>query len=516
MAIPIEQLGKGGLNTDLPPMIVPQNTFTDVLNVRFDDEAVSTITGESIYRTVSISPDYGIHWRRPDQGYNIFAKDGNIVRVDAAGNQSTMYTGTGGSYTNSDWQGTLFNGGYAIVLNNGRTTPIYCLYGDINAGSAFLPLPNWNYLANLTVTAKVVRSLNYSLVAANLTIADSTSGLTTYAPSTVRVSVQAATGAIPSVWQPGTTTDTADEFEINSTSPILDMAELRGNMFIYSSDSISILSIGINGTRVVPYSRSYGILSQDCVCEFDGKHFVVDRNDIYLHNGSGNIESLADFRIKKYFFNNLNKNAIDKVHVTRHAYYKEIWINYPKGSSTVCSEALIYNYKNNTWSKRQATNMTYSFFGPANVSNTFQYGKEVVYFTTNTTTTLVESSGYQMWNGTALASYTSYVEKKKLNSGDVTGSSLITALYPVFDTVPNDSNITIRVVGQNNYVKDVDLSVDDPLLKDTFTFLPNNDKSQGYKVDPRVNGRVLNYRITATNYWRLAMMALDAKPADRR
>jgi len=516
MATPIENLGKGGLNTDIPPMIVPINTFTDVLNVRFDDESVSTITGESLYKNLSIAADYGIHWRRPDQGYNIFAKDGNIVRIDAAGNSSSMLSSGSALYTDSDWQGTLFNGGYAIVINNGKSTPLYCLYGDINAGSAFLPLPNWNYLGNLTVTAKVVRSLNYSLVAANLTILDSNTGTTTYAPSTVRVSVQAATGAIPSIWQPGTTTDTADEFEINSTSPILDMAELRGNMFIYSSDSISILSIGVNGTRVVPYSKSYGILSVDCVCEFDGKHFVVDRNDIYIHNGSGQIDSIADFRIKKYFFNNLNKNYIDKVHVTRHAFYKEIWINYPKGSSTVCNEVLIYNYKNNTWSKRQATNMTYSFFGPANVSSTFQYGKEVVYFTTTTTQTLVESSGYQMWNGTALASYTSYVEKKKLNTGDVTGSSLITALYPMFDTVPIDSNITIRVVGQNNYVKDVDLSVDDPDLKDTFTFLPNNEKSQGYKVDPKVNGRVINYRITANDYWRLAMMALDAKPADRR
>jgi hypothetical protein len=121
-----------------------------------------------------------------------------------------------------------------------------------------------------------------------------------------------------------------------------------------------------------------------------------------------------------------------------------------------------------------------------------------------------------MWNGTALAAYSSYLEKKKLNTGDVTGSSIITAIYPIFDQVPGDSNIIIRVVGQNNYVDNVDLSVDDPDLKDTFTFLPNNQKSQGYKVDPRVNGRVMNYRITATDYWRLATFAIDARPADRR
>jgi len=128
----------------------------------------------------------------------------------------------------------------------------------------------------------------------------------------------------------------------------------------------------------------------------------------------------------------------------------------------------------------------------------------------------VTDDNYLMWNGTALASYTSYVEKKKLNTGDVTGSVLVTSLYPIFDKVPSTSSITIRVTGQNNYVDDVDLSVDTPNLKDTFTFLPNNERSQGYKVDPRVNGRILNYRITANDYWRLATMAIDVRPADRR
>jgi hypothetical protein len=513
MATPVEQLGRGGLNTDLPPMVVPPNTFTDLLNVRFDDESVQTTTGETTYKVVSITPDYGIHWRRPDQGYNIFAKNGNIVRVDSAGNTSSMFSSADSVYTNSDWQGTLFNGGYAIVVNNGTSTPIYCLYGSVTAGSSFQPLPGWNYISGLTVTAKVVRSLNYSLVAANLTLVQG--GTTTYAPSTIRVSVQAATGNIPTVWQPGLTTDTADEFELNSTSPILDMAELRGNMFVYSSDSISILSIGAV-SRVSPYSKSYGILNTDCVIEVDGKHFVVDRNDIYAHNGSGAIESLADFRIKKYFFSNLNKNAINKVHLIKNSFYKEIWINYPKGSSTVCNEALVYNYKNNTWSKRTLASVTYSFTGPSNISNAFQYGNEVIYMTTNSTQTLVTDSNYLMWNGSSLVTYTSYVEKKKLNTGDVTGSSFINSIYPIFDNVPNDASITIRVIGQNNYVEDVNLAVDDPDLKDTFTFLPNNQRSQGYKVDPRINGRIINYRISSTGPWRMPMMVLDAKAADRR
>jgi len=288
---------------------------------------------------------------------------------------------------------------------------------------------------------------------------------------------------------------------------------------LLSSASCSCWLRGCNfgaQTRVSFYSKSYGILNTDCVVEFDGNHFVVDRNDVYVHNGSGSIESVATYRVKKYLFSNLNKNAIDKVHVVKDPFYKEIWINYPKGTSTVCNEALIFNYKNNTWTKRVLPSVSYAFNGPANVSNTFNYGSEVLYMCTNTNQTLVTNDGYLMWNGSALTSYTSYVERIHFNSGDVTGSVLVSSIFPVFDHVPTNASITIRTTGQNNYTDIPNLAVDDPDLKDTFIFLPNNTKSQGYKVDPRLNGRLINYRITTSDYWRLAMFLFDTKPADRR
>jgi len=236
----INQLGTLGVVKDLPPVGLIPNAFSDANNVRFDNNSVETITGETIYSpSLSIAPDYGIHWRRPDQGYNIFAKNGNIVRVDAAGNISSMFTSSDTAYNNSKWDGCTFNGGYAIILNNGTTTPKYCLYGSTIAGSTFQDLPGWNYVSGLTVNAKIIRQLGYALVACNLTLTQD--GVVTSAPNTIRISVQAAPGAIPQVWQPGTTTDTADEFELSSTSPILEAAELRGNLYVYSSDAINVV-----------------------------------------------------------------------------------------------------------------------------------------------------------------------------------------------------------------------------------------------------------------------------------
>jgi len=254
----VNKLGTGGIITDVSPLLLASNVFSDCLNVRFRNDSVETITGEGFGKTLPSNVNFGVHWRRPDQGYNIFGKDGTFYRVDAAGNNAVMLNSADTKYENSDWQSTYFNGGFAVIINNGKSTPLYCLYGSLTAGSSFQELPNWNYLANLTVTAKVIRSLNYSLVAANLTINDN--GTITNAPGTIRVSVQAPTGNVPQTWQPGLTTDTADEFELSSTSPVLDMAELRGNMYVYSQDSISVLSIGqINTVR--PYSKTYGILN---------------------------------------------------------------------------------------------------------------------------------------------------------------------------------------------------------------------------------------------------------------
>ena len=511
----IRNLGQGGVIKDVPPMLLPENILTDARNVRFNNKSIRSILGESVYRTVTtFVPKQAIHWQRPDQGYDIYLSDNLGVRKDAAGNEAYVMNLVGAQYTNSKWDPITFNGGYAIVINNGKSTPLYMLYGNPTAGTTFQELPGWNYIAGLSVTAKVVRQLGYSLVAANLTL---TEGATvTYAPSTIRISTQAATGAIPNTWLPGTTTDTADEFEINNTSPILDMAELRGNMYVYSSSNIHVLSINTGTSRVQPYAQGYGILTTGCVAEFEGQHFVVDKNDIYTHSGSGGIKSIAEDRIKNYFFANLNKAHYDKTFVKKNGLYKEIWVYYPKGTSTVCNEVLIYNYASDTWTIRDAANVLSGFIGPGLVSGAYNYSEENIYNIVSASSTVLQMDvGNSLWNPTAagLQPMTSYIVREKLNSGDTLGSNIITALTPMFDQVPVDASMSITVTGQNNYTKAADFT--NTSGRDTFLIEPQED-AQGYKVDPRVSGRVLNYKISGVAPWRLGVIGLEVVPHSRR
>lgn len=510
---PIKNLGQGGIIKDLEPILLPENVFTDALNVRFKNGSVETIKGETTFLSASNNPTYGIHWRRPDASYTILAQGGNINRVTATGVETSMFTD--GAYSSSIWQADHFGAGYAVIFNDGTHTPMYALYNDPTANLTLQPFPGWSYDPGLAVTAKVVRPFGYSLVAANLTLSN---GLgVTHAPSTVRISVQAPIGSFPTIWEPGLTTDTADEFEVNTTSPILDMLELRGQMFIYSSDSIHILSV-VNGiANVRPYSKGYGVLGQNCIAEFDGQHFVVDRNDIYTHNGSGKIDSLAYGKVRDYFFSNLNQAYADKTFVVKNNKYREIWLCYVSSGNITgkCDRALIFNYKDNTWSLRQLPYVTHMFPSPELSGSTWQYGSERLLATAGTTNVFLMDQEYQMYNLSELAygPYDSYVIRERMSAEDPFGNLEITGITPVLTTNLPVNTVSVYVTAQNIYDKAADFS--NVSGRDLFTITPRSE-SQGYKVDPRQVGRFLNFKITSDAYWKLSFLGMNLKPANRR
>ncbi|HRV01169.1 MAG TPA: hypothetical protein P5539_05715 [Mesotoga sp.] len=513
--VPVKNLGKGGLIKDTSPVNLPENVFTDALNVRFRNSSVETILGETTtFSLNSLVAEYGIHWQRPDTSYNVFVKDGTVVRRAADGTESSMLSS--GAYSGSKWQIDSFGGGYAIFFNNGTSTPLYALYNGGVADSALQPFPGWNYLPGYTVTAKVIRPFNYSLVAANLTINDGVN--VTNAPSTIRISVQAAIGGFPTVWQPGLTTDTADEFEVNTSSPIVDMLELRGNLMIYSSDSIHSLTINNGIASVRPYARGHGVLAAGCVAEFDNKHFVVDRNDIYIHNGSGQIQPVAEGRMRQYFLSDVNQSYIESTFVIRDARYKEIWVCYPDQNALEpkCNKALIYNYDQDTYTLRTLPKVKSMFKAPELTAGSFKYGKEVMLALQGAARVLQMDSGYQMLDPVSgnYNDFTSMIERRKLVvADDPFGSNVITGITPIFEVNDIATTVDIYVTAQNVYDKEP--SYANPDGRDKFVITPRSE-SQGYMVNPRADGRFLNIRIESTKYWKLSFLGLDIKNTSRR
>ena len=475
--VPVTGLDTIGLIEDVPPVSLPPAAFSDCRNVRFRDGAVHKTGGEINilpyvqFRAPTDVLQYVVWWPNPNLsafnlGYYVLivtqgATDNiYVVKVDEAGtfdsplilspSATANYKGTfisGGNY-----QHTFFQGGFALVINNGLQTPQYVLDSEDNTVTMSVPqfsvLPGWDSYATTTtatriqaftgdgtttafslteggassgdtfsnlivtigdmvqaastysisnnvvtfntapaagaftitftvilvantVTAGVVRTYGDFLIAGNLVERDDQNDIIRALPNIIRSSDVAEPGAIPQNWNPfATGVNTADEFVVTGDGIIMDFVELQGNMYVYSNSSISVISRTgnlVTPLSVRPVTSAYGALTTDSVIEFDGRHFVVGSQDIYIFAGHpGSISSLADNKVRHGFYNRLNTLNVDGVFVLRYPQEDEIWICYSTRShpGDRANEALIWNYRNQTWTKRDLQGVVSGVVGP--------------------------------------------------------------------------------------------------------------------------------------------------------
>ncbi|MDA7651344.1 hypothetical protein N8602_00160 [bacterium] len=224
------------------------------------------------------------------------------------------------------------------------------------------------------VRAGIVQSFGNLLVAGDLTEVDNVvnpAKIIRRLSGVVRTSDLAVPGSVPNNWNPfASGVSTADEFTLSETNIIQDMKSVQGNMYIYSTDSIHAMRLTGNLKAPVaftPVTDEYGCLVKGAIKEYDGKHFVVGANDIYVFSGNpGNIKSLAQGRVKEYFYNNLNPIHERQLFILQNHQELEIWLCYPTLESTggECDEALIWNYRTDTWTIRELNAVASGDVGP--------------------------------------------------------------------------------------------------------------------------------------------------------
>ena len=169
--LPVQGLDQLGLIADAPATTLPPNAFSDAANVRFRDGAVTKMEGE-----VNIFPDvfsdteqilkYVAWWPNPNltaqhSGYYLYisqhqdsdGREMDHVYLTRPGDTEGVLKGIFQPDSVGNWQHTLFQGGFCIIINNGIDTPFYILDNegntDINMVPDFHVLPGWqNYLLN--------------------------------------------------------------------------------------------------------------------------------------------------------------------------------------------------------------------------------------------------------------------------------------------------------------------------------------------------------------------------------
>jgi hypothetical protein len=110
----------------------------------------------------------------------------------------------------------------------------------------------------------------------------------------------------------------------------------------------------IGGTGTPPQFWRYdiissqsSIMSSQCAIEYDGVYYWCGVDRFLLYNGV--VKEIPNTMNQNWFFDNLNYNQRQKVWVTKVPRYGEIWWFYPRGDATECTDAIVYNVRENTW-----------------------------------------------------------------------------------------------------------------------------------------------------------------------
>jgi hypothetical protein len=115
-------------------------------------------------------------------------------------------------------------------------------------------------------------------------------------------------------------------------------------------------SLGVAGTanfaaptfwRYDIISSQTSILSSSSVIEYDGIYYWCGVDRFLLYNGV--VKEIPNPMNQNWFFDNLNYSQRQKVWATKVPRFGEIWWFYPRGNSTECNDAVIYNVRENTW-----------------------------------------------------------------------------------------------------------------------------------------------------------------------
>lgn len=503
-----------GVNTSIASADLPLNVWSNVMNVNFVDGKSKKAAGYN--KIFGDTPQNISHLASSiEAGLLVWyeATPNKIYRTE--GNIHQDVTRTSGPYNTLDnvgWNSANLN--TLLVMNNSVDAPQALFFGSDN----FVDLPHWP----AGMTAKVVRSYKNYLIALNTNV-----GGTDY-PTTVRWSSPADPGQAPFTWDiTDATNDAGENYLADTAGSIVDGKKLRDSFIIYKEDSVYSMSY-IGGVFVFSFRQLFddvGVLSRDCVCEFDGKHFVVGQGDVYVHNGVQK-SSVITGKMREYLFSNIKSSAFKKTFVVPDYNNTEIWICFCSSDNNdddECNQALIWNWIDNTWSIRELPHIRYATFGIVDPQEPDFWDAAIGSWDTDALpwgesnynpsklkiimTSVTNDKVYLVGNTTVFddVPFISTLEKSGMTFGDDRMMKFVSSLTP---HVRGDGQMQVYIGSQ--YIQDGPVTWRGPYA---YTI------GQQFKVDCRVTGRYIAVKFVteSSSSWALNGFTLEFEPlAGRR
>lgn len=347
-------------------------------------------------------------------------------------------------------------------------------------------------------------------------------------PGVVRISDVAAPGGIPHNWNPyAEGVSTADEFTLATTGIVRELAQMQGNLYVYTNQSIFVIQK--TGNTSVPYiadivSDTHGALCRNSVQEFKGIHIVVGSDDIYQFSGHpASAQSIADGRVRDYFFGNIHPQYADVTNVILNPQHDELWLCYSTKDTmdNRVNEILVWNHVANTWSRRVITDAT-----------TVTMGNSKYLLDNNTLSSSVDTNNLKpifainnlIYNADMTGSYTtiadsnyeSYVERIEAPmTPEFDVETLTSVALWVSKETPNDIELKLKFRGTDNPAEVIDLTGNSGAPLEA-PFIIGKD----YKSDVRITGRLISFRITdndaVSDKWSIVGMQLAINKGGRR
>ena len=523
--LPIRGLGSVGVVTDIDPYNLPTNAYTRAKNIRFTD---GNVTRGPVYRSVSDA----ITWN-PVFSYGLTALSGydTVLLVD---DTFDIYEFSNGSFTQR------FNASTSATVDPTTATTladvIYVNRSDqvpvarTPSATSFTALANWP--SNYRTTS--LRSFGDFLLALGTVEAG-----TNY-PNRVRFSDPVLANQVPSTWDETDLTNSAGFNDlVQMKTPIVDGATLGANFMVYSQDQVWMMEF-VGGTFIFNFRKVFddcGVINQNCIVEVEGRHYVFDKDDIYVTDGNTR-QSICDGRVRSYIFNGMNTSLTDECFVIHNTALEEIYFCYHTGDDmalyvdgTHCNRAAVYNYKEDVWSFQDLPNAVSG--AEASVDSVFSYADATQTYeniggsyhdqeSQSTRRSLIVSSsgggitsskiyGIDLVDQGNLAqavdttvSPAFLLERVGIDLDDqgiaLSGYKVISRVYPQVSTA--NSNATFGFTFGSS-----DRANATPSYSAEVSF----DSSDEYKVDTRISGRYLSYKVASANLKDFAFSGMDVE-----
>ena len=536
--LPIRGLGVTGVITDGAGYNLPINAFDRALNVRFADGAISR---SPVFRTllsdVGVNPAL-IHGIYSSVGYDsvLVVSDQfkiqefvNNTFLDRSGAIGLLSAAPAASLTTTVLSDVTY-------LNREDRVPVF---RGPNS-TVFADLTFWPN----TYRATALRTYGDFLVALN-TSEDGTSY-----PNRVRFSDLALANSIPTTWDETDPTRSAGTNDIiQMETPIVDGLSLGTNFIIYSQDQVWLMEF-VGGAFIHNFRKifsSCGVLSQNCVVEVEGKHYVFDTDDIWSHDATTK-QSLVDDRIRDYIFQGLDTSATHHCFVYHNHPLSEIYFCYPSSDDMTtdnpafapvgANRAAVYNYRSNTWSFMDLPHVVAAT--TANINSVRTYDTTTLVYNTAGGTYAAQDAGFDrhaimvsIGNTTEAVNATGRaITVPKLYGVDLsdTGSlsqprdDVATALPFIKRTGIDLDEVEIPLTGYkviNKIIPQVSTSNSNKSFDFTFgsaelaSGVPNFgavqtiDTSADHKLDTRQGGRYLSYQMTVADAKDFSLSGFD-------